>query len=89
MQQAPASAAEQYNLGLMEARAGNLDAAIRAYEKSAELGPSGGRALASAAMIRYQRGDYTGAWKSIKAARAANFEPPSSLLTALKRKQPE
>ena len=88
-QQAPANGNEQYNLGVMEARAGNLDAAIRAYEKAAELGPSGGRALASAAMMRYLRGDYTGAWKSVKAARAANFEPPSALVTALRRKQPE
>ncbi len=88
-QKNPTDAGTQYDLAVAEARTGNLDAAIRGFDKAATFKTTAGRAYASQAMLYYLRKNYTAAWKSIKAARAEKFEPPASLVAALKRKQPE
>jgi Tfp pilus assembly protein PilF len=76
-------------LGTGELWVGNLDAAARAFEKAVEIARPNGRAHASLAAVRYLRSDYAAAWKEVKLARAGSFEPPASLLLALKRKHSE
>jgi tetratricopeptide (TPR) repeat protein len=88
-QKNPSDANAQYDVGVAEARAGNLDAAARAFERSATMKPTAGRSYAGLAMVHYLRGDYKAAWKAVNTARTEKFEPPASLISALKRKQPE
>lgn len=77
-----------YNLGVAEARAGNFEAAAKAFQTSVRLRPRFGRAHSSLALIFYLSGDYAAAWKQVNAARAAGFEPAAPFLAALSRKMP-
>lgn len=87
--QAPVTFTKLFVLANAELWAGNFDAAAKAFERAAETDKTNGRARAGLAAVRYLRKDYAAAWREVKASRAANFEPPASLLIALRRKQPE
>jgi tetratricopeptide (TPR) repeat protein len=87
--QPPVTFGKLFVLASAEMRAGNLDAAAKAFERAVEMDKSSGRARAGLAVVRYLRKEYAAAWREVKASRAANFEPPASLVAAIRRKQPE
>jgi Tfp pilus assembly protein PilF len=78
-----------YLLGVDEARLGHLEDARQELQKAVELNPSNGRAYADLAAMDYYGSDYGAARRHVEAARAAGFEPPRALVTALERKEKE
>jgi tetratricopeptide (TPR) repeat protein len=77
-----------YNLGVAEARAGNVAASSKAFEQAARLNPGLGVAHSSLALLLYVRGDFAGAWREVGLARAAGSEPETEFIAALTRKAP-
>jgi tetratricopeptide (TPR) repeat protein len=83
---APSSHAAQVELGLAEARAGNVAPAVKAFRRALELDPTDGRARTNLAVLLYVQKDYTGALRELVAARETGFEPPAALVERVKRK---
>jgi superkiller protein 3 len=86
VQQSPANAAAQFELGLAEARAGNIDAAVRAFHRAVELDARNGRSHANLATLLYLQKDYEGVLREAEAAQMAGFDPPPALVQLSKRK---
>jgi Flp pilus assembly protein TadD len=78
-----------YSLGVAEARAGEFDAAVQAFQRAAGLAPKFGPAHSSLAMMYYVGGNYAASWTEVKAAREAGTEPDPAFLAALRRKAPQ
>jgi Tfp pilus assembly protein PilF len=76
-----------YQVGVDQARLGHQDDARKEFQKTVELDPHNGRALADLAAMEYYHSDYPSARRHLNAARAAGFEPPMALMTALSRKE--
>jgi Flp pilus assembly protein TadD len=72
-----------FRLAAVEARAGDITAAIRDYRKSAELGPDSGTPHAKLAELDYLTGDFAAAWAEVQKARALGTEPPPTLMAKL------
>jgi Flp pilus assembly protein TadD len=85
-QQSPGSAGAHFDLGLAEARAGNVEPAVRAFRRVVELDAKNGRAHANLAMLLYLQKDYAGALRESEAAKRAGFDAPATLVELLKRK---
>jgi Flp pilus assembly protein TadD len=86
VQQSPANAAAHFDLGLAEARAGNVEPAVKAFRRAVELDAKNGRAHANLAMLLYLQKDYEGALRAAEAAKRTGFDPPTALVEILKRK---
>jgi Flp pilus assembly protein TadD len=85
-QQSAGSAAAQFELGLAEARAGNVEPAVKAFRRAVEMDAKNGRAHANLAMLLYLQKDYAGALRESETAKRAGFDPPAALVELLKRK---
>jgi Flp pilus assembly protein TadD len=72
-----------YRLGKAEARAGDLKAAIRDFQKSADLRPSNGTPHSELAELYLLSGDGARAWAEVRKARQLGTEPPASLIARL------
>jgi Tfp pilus assembly protein PilF len=83
-----ASSGAYLALGLQETRAGNLDAATSALQRSVDMNPKNGRALVEMARLRFLKKDYRAAWAAVDQAKANNFETPATLVKALQRRDP-
>jgi Flp pilus assembly protein TadD len=82
----PANAMAHFDLALSEARAGNVENAIKEFHKTIALDPRNDRAHSNLALLLYVRGDYAGAQREAQAAKDAGGSPPPDLLDAVKRK---
>jgi tetratricopeptide (TPR) repeat protein len=82
----PGNAETLFDLGLSEARAGNVEAALRALRRAVELDGRHARAHANLAMLLYLQKDYAQALREAEAARRGGFDPPPRLMDLLKRK---
>lgn len=85
-QAAPGSASAQFDLGLAEARAGNVEPAVRAFRRALELDGRNGQAQANLAILLYLQKDYQGARRAAEAAKLAGFEAPSALVESIRKK---
>jgi tetratricopeptide (TPR) repeat protein len=79
----PSDADAHYRLAKAEALSGDLEGAIRDYQRSAELRPGSGATHAEMAELYYQKGDIAGAWAEVRKARALGTEPPTTLVARL------
>jgi tetratricopeptide (TPR) repeat protein len=70
-------------LGKAEERSGDFAAAIRDFQKAAELLPTSGTPHVSLAELYVVKGDFTGAWDEIRKARALGTEPTPELIARL------
>lgn len=86
VQHTPGNAAAYFDLGLAEARAGNVEPGLRAFRRALELDAKNGRAHANLAMLLYLQKDYEGALRESEAAKRTGFDPPPALIELLKRK---
>jgi len=86
---APQDSNVHYRLGIDEARLGHTDIARQEFQKSVQLNPHNGPALANLAAMDIYAKDYRAARQHVDAARATGFEPSESLLSALARKEKE
>ena len=73
-------------MGLAEARAGNVEPAVKAFRRALELDGGNGRAHVNLAMLLYLQKDYPAALREARTASEAGFDPPPSLVELLKRK---
>jgi Flp pilus assembly protein TadD len=80
------TAGELFDLGLAEARAGNVDSAVKTFRRALDVDRDNPRAHANLAMLLYLQKDYSGALKEARAASAAGFDPPPALVETLKRR---
>jgi Flp pilus assembly protein TadD len=79
----PNHALAQVDLGVEQARAGQLDGAVQALRRALELDPGIGRAHADLALLLYLRKDYGAAWQEAQAAEKNGFTPPADLRAIL------
>ena len=79
----PKDADASYRLAKAEERAGDLQGAIRDFQRSAELRPSSGTPHMELAELYLVTGDSNTAWAEVRKARALGAEPPQSLLSRL------
>ena len=86
--QNPNNPGASYGLGVAEARAGNIEPAIKAFEHTTRLQPQFGLAHSSLALMYYLHGDYAKAWTEVDAARAGGSNPEQAFIDALRRKLP-
>jgi tetratricopeptide (TPR) repeat protein len=73
----------RYRLAKAEAKAGDLQAAIRDFQKVAELRPGSGTPHTELAELYVVQGNGAAAWEEIRKARGLGTEPPQSLLARL------
>lgn len=74
-----------YRLGLAEGRAGNYDAAAKAFNRAIDLDPGAGAPHVSLAIVYYIRGAYTDAAAETARARALGSQPPADFAAAIQR----
>jgi Flp pilus assembly protein TadD len=74
------------DLGVEQARAGQVEGAVQALRRAVELDPGIGRAHADLALLLYLRKDYAAAWHEAQAAEKNGFTPPSDLRAILQAK---
>lgn len=86
--QNPDKASLLYRLGVAEARAGNLDAAIAELHRATTLEPQLGLAHSTLVQLYYLRGNFAEAWNEVSAAKAAGITPDAALIAALNRRMP-
>ena len=85
-QRSPGSAAAHFDLGMAEARAGNVEPAVKAFRRTVELDTKNGRAHANLAMLLFLQKDYAGALVESETAKREGFDPPATLVELLKRR---
>jgi len=86
VQQSPSSATAHFDLGLAEARGGNVGGAVKAFRRALEIDAKNGQAHANLAMLLYLQRDYAGALREARTATEAGFDPPPAMVELLKRK---
>jgi Flp pilus assembly protein TadD len=84
--QKASTAAELFDLGLAEARAGNVDGAAKTFRRAIDLDRNNPRAHANLAMLLYLQKDYSGALREAQTASQEGFDPPPALIETLKRR---
>ena len=82
----PNQALAQVDLGVEQARAGQIDGAVQALRRAVELDPGIGRAHADLALLLYLRKDYGAAWHEAQAAEKTGFTPGADLRAILQAK---
>jgi Flp pilus assembly protein TadD len=82
----PNQALAQVDLGVEQARAGQVDGAVQALRRAVELDPGMGRAHADLALLLYLRKDYGAAWHEAQAAEKNGFTPGADLRAILQAK---
>jgi Flp pilus assembly protein TadD len=85
-QEHPNDALAHLDLGVEQARAGQLDGAVQALRHAVELDPAIGRAHADLALLLYLRKDYPAAWREAQAAEKSGFTPGADLRSLLRAK---
>jgi len=75
-----------FDLGLAEARAGNIDSAVKAFRRAVDLDGNNARAHANLAMLLYLQKDYAGATREAETASREGVGPPPALVETLKRR---
>jgi Flp pilus assembly protein TadD len=88
-QEHPNEALAHVDLGVEQARAGQLEGAVQALRRAVELNPGIGRAHADLALLLYLRKDYPAAWHEAQAAQKNGFTPPADLQAILQAKAVE
>lgn len=82
----PNQALAQVDLGVEQARAGQVDGAVQALRRAVEIDPGIGRAHADLALLLYLRKDYSAAWHEAQAAEKNGFTPAADLRAILQAK---
>jgi tetratricopeptide (TPR) repeat protein len=85
-EQHPNQALAQVDLGVEQARAGQLDGALQALRRAVDLDPGIGRAHADLALLLYLKKDYSAAWREAQAAQKNGFTPGADLSSILRAK---
>lgn len=84
--QQSANAETHVDLGLAEARAGNVEAGVRALRRAIELDPGNGRAHTNLAILAYLQKDYDGALRETRLASRAGYDAAPALVEAIRKK---
>jgi Flp pilus assembly protein TadD len=84
-QSSPSNPQVHFALGLAEARAGNVDAAIKSLRRAVDLDASNALAHEQLALLLYRRGDTAGALVQAQAAAKGGYEPPKDVMDRLRR----
>ena len=84
-QSSPNNPLVHFALGLAEARAGNVEAAIRSLRRSVELDPNYALAHEQLALLLFQKGDRAEALTQAQAAAKGGYEPPKDVMDRLRR----
>jgi Flp pilus assembly protein TadD len=87
-QAAPADPIRHVNLGLTEARAGNVDAGIRELRRAVELDRGNALAHEQLAILLYRQGNPSEALQHAEAARRGGYDPPHDIVERLKKTEP-
>ncbi len=79
----------QRALGLALVQQGRSEEAVGVLQESLRLDPKSAATHDALANALYDRGDYAGAWREVRACRARGGTPTAALIEALSRKLPE
>jgi Flp pilus assembly protein TadD len=85
-QQSPSNAGAHFDLGLAEARAGNVEPAVRAFRRAVEIDGNDARSHGNLAILLYLQKDYAGALREAETARRAGYDPPPALVEVIRAK---
>jgi len=84
-QSSPNNPQLHFALGLSEARAGNVEAAIKALRRSVELDPNNALAHEQLALLLYRKGETAAALAQAQSAAKGGYEPPKDVMDRLRR----
>jgi Flp pilus assembly protein TadD len=84
-QSSPGNPQVHFDLGLAEARAGNVDAAIQSLRRAVDLDPNNALAHEQLALLLYRKGETAAALTEAQAAAKGGYEPPKDVMDRLRR----
>jgi Flp pilus assembly protein TadD len=74
-----------FALGLAEARAGNVDAAIQSLRRAVSMDPTNALAHEQLALLLFRKGDHAAALTQAQSAAKGGYEPPKDVMDRLRR----